>query len=444
MTPVEPHTPVVGVAVTDAEDHIRVWSRSAEELFGYAFTEVLGREPAMLFDQWPPASGRLLARRKNGTTFEAQIEIDAGDERLSIITVHVVSEEEVSESGKRVAVLGRVAATMAHEFNNVMMGIGTFVEVLKRRKGQESVDRAVHGIEGSIKRARTITDEILRYTRASKPVKAAIDVAAWLADFTAEAQAITGGATAIRAEPGLAIRGDVSQLNQVLVNLLINSRDAAAHKSPIGIEASRESSGSFVEIVVADRGSGIPPEVLEHIFDPLFTTKPSGTGLGLAVVHQVVTAHGGSIRVQSEVGVGTEFHLLLPAAVPPPEPPPRIGGSLLLVEDDAGVAAGLSAILGSEGLNVRVATKGSDAIREIEQARPDVMVLDLELPDIAGSTVYDIVAERWPGLPVIFISGAIDPSVIAGHLQQPHAAFLHKPFEIDQLLGAVKRVLQSR
>ena len=143
MTPVEPHTPIVGVAVTDAEDHIRVWSRSAEELFGYAFAEVLGREPAMLFDQWSPVSSRLLARRKNGTTFEARVEIDAGDERLSIITVYAVSEEEVSESGKRVALLGRVAATMAHEFNNVMMGIGTFVEVLKRRKGPESVDRAM-------------------------------------------------------------------------------------------------------------------------------------------------------------------------------------------------------------------------------------------------------------------------------------------------------------
>jgi two-component system, cell cycle sensor histidine kinase and response regulator CckA len=318
-----------------------------------------------------------------------------------------------------------LAAKMAHEFNNVMMGIATFVEVLKRRKSPEMIDRAVQGIEGSIKRARAITDQVLRLTRESKPVKAAIDVGAWLAGFTAEAQAISGGATVIRAEPGLAIRGDLSQLNQVLVNLLMTSRDATS----ISIDAKREENAPFVEIVVAARGSDLRAEVLEQI-------------LGMAVVEQVVTAHGGSLRVQSEVGVGTEFHLLLPAADPPPEPAPRMGGSLLLIEDDEGVAAGLSAILAVEGLEVRVATKGSDAIREIEHVRPDVLVLDLGLPDIAGSTVYDTIAERWPRLPVIFISGSTETSVIAGHLQQPHAAFLYKPFEIEQLLGAVKRVLR--
>jgi len=332
---------------------------------------------------------------------------------------------------------------MAHEFNNVMMGIGTFVEVLKRRKTTDAVERATLGIESSIRRGRTITDEILRYTRASKPVLAHIDVAEWLADFLPEAQSITGGTAAVEAERGLSIRGDVSQLNQVLINLLLNARDASPPRIPITIEAKRAPS-NFVEIVVADRGSGVPPEILDRIFDPLFTTKPRGTGLGLAVVHQVIAAHGGSVRARSEAGIGSEFHLLLPSVEPRPAAPAKRRASLLLVEDDAGVAAGLSAILGSEGIDVRVVMRGRDAMREIESAVPDVIVLDLQLPDIEGARIYDQVAERWPGLPVIFISGSLHPTDVARHLQQPHAAFLYKPFDIDQLLNALTRVLPGK
>jgi two-component system cell cycle sensor histidine kinase/response regulator CckA len=350
-------------------------------------------------------------------------------------------ERQLDET-RRIATLGRVAATMAHEFNNVMMGIGTFVEVLKRRKTADAVERATLGIESSIKRGRTITDEILRYTRASKPVLAHLDVGEWLADFLPEAQSITGGIAVIESERGLSIRGDVSQLNQVLINLLLNARDASPPRTQITIEAKR--AGNFVEIVVADRGSGIPPETLDRIFDPLFTTKPRGTGLGLTVVHQVIAAHGGSVRARSETGVGTKFHLLLPSVEPRATAPAKRRASLLLVEDDAGVAAGLSAILGSEGIDVRVVMQGRDVVREIESAVPDVIVLDLQLPDVEGGRVYDEVAERWPGLPVIFISGSLHPTDVARHLQQPHAAFLYKPFDIDQLLNALKRVLDRK
>jgi signal transduction histidine kinase len=346
------------------------------------------------------------------------------------------------EEMRRVATLGRVAATMAHEFNNVMMGIITFVEVLKRHREPPAIDRAIRSIESGIKRGRTITDEILRYARASKPTLSTIDVTSWLSDFAAEAQAITGGAAAIETQEGLWIRGDVSQLNQVLVNLLLNARDASAPNSPIEIRVLRESE-QFAEIVVADHGSGIRSDLLERIFDPLFTTKQRGTGLGLAVVRQVMDAHGGTVRVKSEVGAGTEFRLRLPMAKVR-EDRPAAGRSLLLVEDDAGVAAGLEVLLTSEHLKVRIASTGSEAIREIDRSRPDVIVLDLQLPDIAGASVYDEVAERWPGLPVIFISGSFDPHEVARHLQQPHAAFLYKPFELDQLLHAIARVAPVR
>jgi two-component system, cell cycle sensor histidine kinase and response regulator CckA len=571
MALVEPPAPIFGVVAVDDENRIAVWSRSAEGLFDYTAAEMSGRDVAVLFDGWPPANGEAVARRKRGTTFNAAIEIDKGENGYSLITVRDASRarllaeaEALAEIGsferdlvggedrwseqlfrifglpprqkpppisevtslivdedrarfgadlesairdhnplrltyrirrpdgelrtlrvhgsvltdvegravriignvldvtagadairnreemerqldetRRIATLGRVAATMAHEFNNVMMGIGTFVEVLKRRKTADAVERATLGIESSIKRGRTITDEILRYTRASKPVFAHIDVAEWLADFLPEAQSITGGMAAIESERGLSIRGDASQLNQVLINLLLNARDASPPRTPITIEAKR-APANFVEIVVADRGSGIAPENLGRIFDPLFTTKPRGTGLGLAVVHQVIAAHGGSVRARSEAGIGTEFHLLLPSVEPRATTPAKARASLLLVEDDAGVAAGLSAILGSEGIEVRVVMHGRDVVHAIESAVPDVIVLDLQLPDIDGARVYDQVAERWPGLPVIFISGSLHQTDVGRYLQQPHAAFLYKPFDIDQLLNALARVLPKK
>src|SRR5438105_837831 len=549
MTLVESLPLIDGVVVAVADGSIVYWSRSAEALFGYAVDEALTLDVSALFDQWPPASACATARRKDGTSFLAEVTVDSLDEGTAVITVRdlwgdealsaideiddvgafdrdlvedssrwseevfrifglppatrpptidelreriieedrarfaatldeairtraplrmqyrirrgesevrtlratakVIADEDCRplriygsvrditdaqnadgdrfdmarqlEETRRIATLGRVAATMAHEFNNVMMGIATFVEVLKRRKAPEAIDRSVRGIESGIKRGRTITDEILRYTRASTPVASAIDVAAWLADFAVEAQALTAGAANIHAETGLCVRGDVSQLNQVLVNLLINAKDASAPGAPITIEAKR-ASDEFADIVVADRGSGIPPDVLDRIFDPLFTTKPRGTGLGLAVVQQVIEAHGGTVNVQSEAGVGTTFHLQLPICEATEPAHSAAGGSLLLVEDDGAVAAGLDALLTSEGVIVRTAASGGEAIREIDRDRPDVIVLDLQLPDISGANVYDLISERWPGLPVIFISGSFDPQEIARHLQQPHAA----------------------
>src|SRR5207248_9143410 len=153
----------------------------------------------------------------------------------------------------------------------------------------------------------------------------------------------------VHAQQAICVPGDASQLNQVLVNLLLNAKDASPPGAPITIEAT-QTSPDFADIVITDRGSGIAPDVLPRIFDPLFTTKPRGTGLGLAVVQQVIEAHGGTVNVQSEAGVGTEFHLQLPICEATEPAHSAAGGSLLLVEDDAAVAAGLDALLTSEGV----------------------------------------------------------------------------------------------
>jgi len=220
------------------------------------------------------------------------------------------------EEAKRMTSLRRLAATMAHEFNNVLAGIGTFADYLNRRAVDDEIRRAASHIGLAIRRGRTITDEILRYTRAMPPVLDDVAVRAWLEAFLPEANALTGGRTLLEPGPALFIRGDVSQLNQVLANLLTNARDASPSDAPILLSATTadRDGTAMLDLAVIDRGTGVPPEVRERMFEPLFSTKRSGTGLGLPVADQIVRAHRGVVRVRTEVGKGTELHILIPLA----------------------------------------------------------------------------------------------------------------------------------
>ena len=367
-----------------------------------------------------------------GKVLDITDEETAARERLEL-------QRQLGET-RRLSSLGKLAATMAHEFNNVLMGISTFTEVLRRRTaGEVHLQNAVAHIQQSLARGRRITDEILRLTRAPQPNIATIDVRRWLSDFLPEATAITGGRAQLEVEDELFIRGDVALLNQALANLVINARDAAP-EGPIRIVA-RATGDEQLDLMIADRGSGIAPEIRERIFEPLFTTKKNGTGLGLAVVHQVVSAQGGTIDVVSEAGRGTEFHLCFPLFAGDVEMRDgRRVSSVLLVEDDPAVTLALHAILEAEGIEVRVANNGRNAINSLAKQTPDVVLLDIGLPDVSGVDVYNEIATRWPALPVVFITAELDDTAVARFLRQPHIGFLRKPFEAEQLLETLSRI----
>lgn len=228
-----------------------------------------------------------------------------------------VSLERQVEQGNRIAALGRLAATIAHEFNNVLMGIQPFAELLRRKIGSADArsESAVDSILNSVKRGRNITHEILRFTQPSTPVVEPIEVNDWIRSLTEELQGVVGSRIEVdvRLAPGpLAIRGDRSQLTQVVSNLVYNARDAMPRGGRIilAIERLEES----VQLSVTDEGEGIPAHVLPQIFEPLFTTKKSGTGLGLAVAYQIVQRYSGTITVESTPGAGTTFRLVIPLA----------------------------------------------------------------------------------------------------------------------------------
>ena len=401
-------------------------------------------------------AGEDVLRRRDGELRDieyscAAIRDDDGRITGAVVTFRDVTSrkrlERQLDQVRRVSSLGRIAATIAHEFNNVLMGISPFVEVIRRRAGaDEKLKDAAGHILSSVARGRKITEEILRTTQDRQPSLVSLDVREWLTRISSQMAGVAGEGVSV----GITLAGeapffgrfDPEQMAQVLLNLAANARDAMNGAGTLTIEAAPDETSPSVRIAVTDTGSGIPANILPHIFEPLFTTKSKGTGLGLAVAQQMVVRNGGAISVASAVGAGTRFEITLPKGEPPrteldPPPAPEAGvpvRRLLLVEDEPAVAAGLSALLALDEIDVCVVDTGAAALDAIRSFAPQAVVLDVTLPDADGGEVHDRIAERWPDLPVIFSTGNGDATRLARQLSRPRVRFLRKPYDAKTLL----------
>jgi PAS domain S-box-containing protein len=359
--------------------------------------------------------------------------------------------EERLQQAERVSSIGRLAASVAHEFNNILMGIQPFTELLQRVSAQpDAVRNAASRIADAIARGKRVTQEILKFTRTPEPQRVAINVSGWLRSAEPELIQLAGREVAltVTADPLLHILGDPHQLRQVLANLVANSRDAMPAGGSVHIRAEVDAQASaFVHFTVTDTGAGIPAEVQRLIFEPLFTTKKfGGTGLGLAVAQQIIQHHEGSIWVESTPDAGTTFHILIPATAPRDvvrtEPARRRSVSrIALIEDDTTVAAGLAAVLELEGVSVDVIDRGRLAVARIAEMMPDAVVLDIGLPDIDGVLVYEAIAARWPELPVLFSTGHGDEARLGAILSRPGVGFMQKPYDVEALLDALEELV---
>ena len=398
--------------------------------------------------------------RKSGESFPADFSCspirEFGDVTGSVITFQDITERKRLENRiqqeHRVASLGRVAATIAHEFNNVLMGIQPFAEVIRRNTQEEKLLKATSHILNSVARGTRVTQEILRFTQPAQPALQPVELCEWTRQLLPELQAMIGEKIQIDldapAEP-VFVRCDSAQMQQVVSNLVLNARDAITGGGTITVSIAPPSGESeMARLSVRDTGAGMIPEVLQNIFEPLFTTKRSGTGLGLAVAQQIVTRHGGSIQAESTPGHGSLFTILLPGSKQPAlqkaetrkqTSPTK---SLLLVEDDADVAAGLVTLLEMEGIRVEVVGLGAMVIDAITGFNPGAVILDLTLPDMSGLGVYEEIAKRWPALPVIFSTGHGDEAVL--NSQASNVGFLRKPYDLGALLDTLEKVSTQR
>lgn len=374
------------------------------------------------------------------------------------ITSRKQMEEQLAQA-HRVNGLGRIAASIAHEFNNVLMGLQPNLEVLQRRAPQHLhtfVDHMVH----SVARGQRVTSEILNFTRRATPTLHRVDVTKFLRMCEHELTPLLGPNVALHLDvaPHLSMLADEPQMAQVLTNLALNARDAMPDGGFLTIRARERTRAtaagtasvqhtSFVELAVIDTGIGMSAKELDHIFEPMFTTKANGIGLGLAVTYQIVSRHDGSIAAESRPGAGTTFTILIPSAEADSEtatiavPGQLLCRRVLIVEDDSAVAAGLTTLLEMEQVEVEVVGTATAAIPAIERNLPDVLILDIGLPDRSGIDLYIEIEKRWPSLPVIFSSGHGDETRLDQWQSSPHVHVLLKPYDFAVLEAALVQVL---
>ncbi len=291
--------------------------------------------------------------RRDGTSFHVDYvvapKLDSEGRRRGVVVAFrdITKQKEMErkvDQAVRVSSLGRVAASVAHEFNNVLMGIQPFAEILSRNAGDDAIlQKPLKHILNAVKRGRAVSNQILRFASPAEPRLASLDLGEWVRNFSEEARLmIRDRKLEVATAESLIIDADSEQLSQVVANLIRNASDASPAGAIIAIGAASAATIPFLRerlanphrfaaLFVRDRGLGIPPEALEHIFEPLYTTKKyGGTGLGLAVVHQIIADHGGEVLVESTPGSGSTFYIALPLGEPSFQVPEAGGENITL------------------------------------------------------------------------------------------------------------------
>ncbi len=389
------------------------------------------------------------------------------------ITERRVLERQLRMAGKMEAV-GRLSGGIAHDFNNLLGVIIGYSQVLKRKldPGSALVEHAEE-IEKAGQRAASLTRQLLAFSRQQILTPAVLNLNDLVADMTKMLPRLLGEDIAVNTSlcPDLGmVKADQGQIEQVIMNLAVNARDAMPEGGKLRIETANveldqayawqhagAKPGYYIMLAVIDAGAGIDAETLAHIFEPFFTTKEvgKGTGLGLATVYGVVKQSGGYIWVDSEPKKGSSFQIFLPrveepactitATTPLVE---TIGGSetILLVEDAEPLRKLTQSFLESHGFRVLVAQNGDEAIQVEAQhsGKINLLLTDVVMPGMNGRVLSERLLPKQPGMRVLYISGYTD-SFIAGHgVLERGMVLLHKPFTEDALIRKVREVLDTK
>ena len=382
--------------------------------------------------------------------------------------------EERLRHADRMESVGRLAGGIAHEANNQMTVILGSAEFLGRSLKEETARSDLEHIRRAARRTASITQQLLAFSRRQVLQPHVLDLNAVVSALEPILQRALGEISQVKlrlAEDLHAIRADPGQLDQVLLNLALNARDAMPDGGTLTVETVNATvdeghataravepavPGEYVALVVTDTGMGMDRETMEHLFEPFFTTKSvgEGTGLGLATVYGIVKQSGGFVSVFSEPGHGTSFRLYLPVAAAGRESggwvaPGLAGGGLetvLVAEDEPAVRAILARALREYGYTVLEARDGAQALALAQgaPAPPDIVVADVVMPGMAGKPLAEEVERRWPGTPVLFTSGYTGADAVGRGLLEEGREFLQKPIEPDTLARYVRRILDAR
>ena len=482
----------VAIIALDRKMTVLLWNGAAEKLFGWSAAEVLGTPyPVRTVGDARTNTARLCevgfagefhealeAQRsaRDGTVIDVEIwtaplrgrdgSIDAVIGLVADIRDRRHLERQFLHAQKMEAV-GRVAGGVAHDFNNILTVIGGRASLLLQSiPSRDPMREDLDEIESSVERASCLTRQLLAFSRKQVLETRVLDLRQLLHDAGRMVSRVIG--EDIRLEVNAAdvwsVRADPGQIEQVLLNLVVNARDAMPAGGTLKITLSNAivstdadvPAGEYVELIVSDSGMGIPAEHIAHIFEPFYTSKAAGegTGLGLSTVYGIVSQSGGHIRVSSTVGTGTTFSVYLPRvdALPDVQSGSKkhdsLGGTetLLLVEDDDGVRTLMQRLLQRKGYDVLAAASGSEAmlIARGHTGRIALLVTDVVMPGMNGPAVAEYFRDAGHDMPVLFVSGYPADLVAQHGIQDGALNYLSKPFNTDGLAAKVREVLDGR
>jgi PAS domain S-box-containing protein len=485
------------VILTDADGVIRYVNPAFERMTGYAADEAVGKTPALVrSDRHPPEffealwkelragrtwNGRFTNRRKDGSLVETAAVISPLQDSEGRISGYAALEHDVTaevrleaqlRQAQKMEAVGLLAGGIAHDFNNLLTAITGYTDLLAAEAPPGgSAARDLEEIRSAARQAAALTRQLLAFSRRQVVEPRVLDLDGLLGDMDRFLRRLAGESVEVVVRPGAGgarVEADPAQLQQVVLNLVFNARDAMPAGGRLMIEtavvridaaeaAGRPDvrSGEHVVLSVIDTGIGMSAETQAHLFEPFFTTKERGrgTGLGLATVHGIVTQSGGHVEVTSEPGRGSTFRVFLPRCerpsdtIPPPRPTPspdRGAETVLLVEDEPLVRGFAERVLRKQGYRVVPAVDGAEALRILDALEEpvDLLLSDVMMPGgIDGPTLAVRVRERLRGLPVVLMSGHADDAIRPRLGRGGSLPFLHKPFSPEELARIVRKTL---
>lgn len=428
-------------------------------------------EPSVVYHNHPDADGSMFhVETKAFPLKDASGYITSVIESISNITDKKLLEQERLKMQKLEAV-GTLAGGIAHDFNNLLQGVFGYISLAKltaygRQKSLAALDQAEKALHMSVK----LTNQLLTFSKGGKPVKKIIDLYPMI-DNTAQF-ALSGSRSDYRfaADGGLwQVEADEGQISQVIQNIVLNADQAMKEGGRVEITARNVHvphndslqglhTGRYVQISIKDSGIGILEQYITKIFDPYFTTKEKGSGLGLATSYSIIKNHGGLIEVKSEVGKGTTFSIYLPAfaaveKVEPFQPTdvvlPLRTGKVLVMDDEPVIRDVARDLIQALGHEVECSAHGEEAINKYRNANQagkpfDLVILDLTIRGgIGGAETIRRLMEIDPGVNAIASSGYSDDDNVQNHRNQGFKAFLKKPYNVDELQEVLNKTLNS-
>jgi PAS domain S-box-containing protein len=476
------------LAVNEAAVRKYGWSR--EELLRMSVFDIRPSEDvprlketlAVLNEEAAENAGLWRHKNRQGQAMDVEITtqaIEFAGRRARLAIVNDVTErrrlEEQLRQSYKMEATGLLAGGVAHDFNNLLGIVLNAVELAQRGvAARRPVDELMAEIRDAAMRAGVLTRKLLAFSRKQVLHVRSLDLRDAIDEFLPILRRIVGEDVRLavyRAPERLIINADASQLEQVLLNLCANARQATPAGGEVRIETVRTrvdaaqvvrepwaTIGDYGEVRVVDTGCGMDARTRERMFEPFFTTKSEGTGLGLAIVHGIVHQHHGLLHVESDPGRGTTMRVLFPLLenIASQAPPSRAeassraragGETLLLAEDQPALRRIVATALAELGYDVITAQDGAEAIRvfETRQGRPIALaILDVVMPSVGGVQAYERMRALDPALKVIFMTGyAPETAQVSALATHGGHAVLTKPFSIDELGRRVRATLDG-